>query len=246
MIVSPDELASALGSGADPTLSAFVQNRVERLVKQFVGYEVEQATFVDLLPRPDEPVYQDALSWGNRHFGYGVSTDGSSAHLWGEGVANSTDRLFLKNLPVRSITSVNFDPNWVFASGTVLDPSAYRLDCAEPGISNSGMLMKRGGPWAFVTPRSVQVTYVGGWTPDELDDVAGDFKMAIISACQKFYNEVVANRAATRTAGVGAVAREMIGKSEIWYETPAQLTGMMNNLPASVRMMLAERVRWNR
>lgn len=245
MIVSPDELSSALGSGADPTLSAFVQTRVERLVKNFVGYEVEQATYVDILPRPGEPVYMDALSYGNRHFGYGLTTSGGSVNF-GCGGADGTDRLFLKNLPVRSITSVNFDPNFAFGPGTVMDPAAYRLDCAEPGTSNSGMLMKRGGPWAFVTPRSVQVTYIGGWTPDELDDVAGDFKMAVISACQKFYNEVVANRAATRTAGVGAVAREMIGKSEIWYETPAQLTGMMQSLPASVRMMLAERVRWNK
>jgi hypothetical protein len=235
-----DEILEALGPGADSPLATRIQARVERLVKNFVRYEVEQGTFTDILPAPSQPAYADPLTgvdgWGCGH----LSTYGGVR--WG-GFAHAQDRVFLKNLPVRSVSSVNYDPYRAFGPGTLVDPSGYLLDCEEDGLSSSGCLLSLYGSWPLSEPRSLRVTYVGGYTPDELDDRGSDFKMAVIEACQKFYNEVVANMAATRTAGVGAVARELVGNSEIWFESAAQTTGMMQSLPASVRLMLAPRVR---
>jgi hypothetical protein len=235
VIVDPDELRVMLGvpaAGQNAAVLTIAHRRAERLVKDEVGYEVEQATHVELLPAydPSAPLADPFTSYG------------PTGLYEGGGHGFRADCLFLRHLPVRSITSVEVDATGAFAGAqTALSASLYRLDCCRAGVSESGLLVASGAAFP-TTPRTVRVTYVGGWTEDELDDAAGVFRAATVQAAAQFYNQTVANMAAVNTAGTGAVASEETDGQTFQYARAAQNHGFMSKLPESVIRMLAPHV----
>lgn len=230
MIVSDTDVRTALGlSTSDPNLPMLlsIRNRVERLVKKYVKYNVEHASHTEFLPA------------GGRDLAYDPLEDGG----WrgGRVGAYADTQILLSNLPVRSIEAVYRDQYRVFGPSTLLQASSYRLDCETPDLCESGIVVcDRGWDW---TPRSVKVVYTAGWTAGEFLDEASDFPMAVVSACQKFFNEWVANLAATDTAGTGAISAEGYETPNLYYARAAENSGLMNSLPASAMKILEDRVR---
>lgn len=229
MIVDIDEVRQELGvlsGGEDAALLARVHRRVERLVKDFVGYEVEHGTQVEILPSDDRLAGSyDPLT------GYGPA----GPDVYGSEI------IFLRHLPVRSVTFVEQDDTgrWEGSEYT-LDATSYRLDLAKPGLSTSGRLIAASG-WSLA-PNSLRITYVAGWTADELADVASVFPTAVLQACQQNYNQAAANRAARITAGTGAVQSETLDGQTFQYARAAQNHGFVIALPESVQRMLMPHV----
>lgn len=229
MIVEPEEVRLTLGvasSGEDAAALERVHRRVERLVKDFVGYDVEQATKVEILPPADVTAgLYDPL------VGYGAA----GADLYGSEI------LHLRHWPVRSITSVAYDPSGQFAGGqSTYDATSYRLEISSPGLSTSGRLVNLGG-WPL-EPGTLKVTYVAGWSADELGDVASVFQTAVLQAVAQNFNQQVANRAASHTAGTGAVNSETTDGQTFQFARAGLNHGFAVVLPESVQRMLMPHV----
>jgi hypothetical protein len=229
MIVEPEEVRLTLGvasGGEDAAMLERVHRRVEQMVKDFVYYDVEQTTQIEHLPTSDltAGLYDPLV-------GYGVA----GADVYGSEI------LHLRHLPVRSITAVAYDSSARFAGAeTTYDTSAYRLELSSPGLSTSGRLYNAGG-WP-TEPGTVRVTYVGGWTADELGGVASVFATAVLQATAMNFNQFVANRAASHTAGTGAVNAETLDGETIQYARAGINHGFVLTLPESVQRMLMPHV----
>jgi hypothetical protein len=229
MIVEPEEVRLALGvasEGEDAAALGRVHRRVERLVKDFVGYDVEQGTKVEILPPADVTAgLYDPL------VGYGLA----GADLYG------SEYLHLRHWPVRSITSVEYDASARFSGAEAsYDPDSYRLEVSTPGLSTSGRLINLSG-WP-VEPGTLKVTYVGGWTAAELEDVASVFQTAVLQATAQHFNQQVANRAASHTAGTGAVNSETLDGQTIQFARAGLNHGFALALPESVQRLLMPHV----
>jgi hypothetical protein len=233
LIVPADTIQGALGLPAMNALATMAQTWAERLVKKHVGYEVESGTYSQFYPTNIPPQVWDALidpqQWG----------------LWQE-FSPGFDRLYLEQIPVRSITAVYENPDQVWTSDYLTDPSQYRLDQSTAGTCESGALLRVYGAWDYVHPSGIRVDYTAGWTPDELSDIASDFQLAVTYTTLKIYNELVMNQAATITFGVGAVNREEMDDTRIYYDRAGQNFGMLQALPQAAREMIASRVRMGR
>jgi hypothetical protein len=243
MICTTAEITTILGLDAgDPRerVVALVHKAAERLVKKEVGANLEQGTFTEYLPaQGPSPEPADLVANGQR------------------GVAYYQQRpaLQLRHTPVRVIVSVN---ETIVAGGggwppeSLLPASAYWLDESEPGLSRSGLLYRsfgssvagfyvgRGGSWPAL-PRSVRVVYVGGWTPQELDDECSDIKQAVRLAVGTKWRELeTLYDQASGSPGIGPLASESImGWSQSFdMESVRQQIGMWSALPAGVRDML--------
>lgn len=243
MIVDFSEVLTVLGISAstpEASLATLLHRRVERLVKGYVGYNVEQADHVEYLPSGP---------------GYAPTASLLACEPWGIGGGYASGWcLYLSNLPVRSVTSVFVNQAaWLATSGaaegdwpesSLWPASAYRVDWQSPGVCNSGFLItERGWPLA---PRSVRVTYNAGWSPEELDDEASDFKLGVLQGVQKVFNEVRAHAAAVGTAGTGAIASEALDGQSFAYAGALQNAGLQVGLPPVVLKLLEPRVRLSR
>lgn len=222
MILNVDEALAALGFDVDdPRQSAvaLVQKAAERLVKAYLGKAVEQGTFTEYLPAPGEQAAALGL-WA------GVFTPAAGGPLR------------LRHTPVRSVSGVA--TGW--PPSVVLDPSAYWLDEAEPGLSRSGLLYRSGAAGWPVAPRSVRVDYVGGWTAAELEDgEAADVKHAVrLAVATKFRELETLWDNASGSPGVGPLASEgIMGWQQTWdMAAVRQAIGLWRALPAGVCDML--------
>lgn len=222
------EILPALGKDqGDPAeaLIGTLHAHAEALVKQFVGSRIEQTTYAEILPPGPGIVAPSDLASDEPTLFFGT-----------------VGPLQLRHTPVRSLvsvheTSVSGGGGW--PDTALLDPSSYWLDEDEPGLSRSGLLYRAGG-WPPV-PRSVRVSYVGGWTPEELDDGAQAIKLAVKQATAKLFRETEAYfDSATGGAGIGPLVSEgIMGWTQAFHaESVAHLVGMQNDLPASVKALL--------
>jgi len=219
VIVDISELHTTLGladTSADAPLLRIAHRRAERLIKDYVGYEVEQNTFTEYHPAARGPA-DDYFTELRRPL---------------------QQYLILRNVPVRSITGIDVDTAGAW-TGTYLSLAAgqWRLEGTDPTKCRTGILYRYNDLWPSAA-NSTRVVYVGGWSADELDDEASVFKMAVYHAAAKFFNELKANRPALTTAGTGAVASEQMDGQVITYARAAENHGFMNALPPSVLKML--------
>jgi hypothetical protein len=148
-------------SQAVQDLLAQVQPMAENAVKEYVGYDIEQATYTEFLPSSDS--YGDREPLVDRYEGI---SGGRFAPVYGR----RRNRLRVSQLPLRSLTSVHENPPaWETAGGDwpvtslLLEGTGFRVDWREPGISWSGKLVRLANGWP-VESRSVKVTYVAGLT----------------------------------------------------------------------------------
>lgn len=211
MIVSKAEILTYLGmtsgtSDADSALVTLLHSKVEGTIKRYLGYDPEQTTFVEIVPGGSIYRYVD-MSLAT----YDVIGTSNRAAAW----TVDHDRLQLRHVPVRSITSVYENasayagdaPGAFSASAALLtEGQDYYVDWDTTGICRSGMLI-RVGAWPAV-PRSVKVTYVAGYTAAEFDGTGGfeadasPIKLAVITQMGK---EFSAAKTSVTKGGAGVV-----------------------------------------
>lgn len=217
--------------------------RAEMMVREHLGYSVEQATYTEYLPDMDYRQPESTLEARFLSPGYGYT----------HGVSNPVSELFVNEYPLRSVTSVyenqiawETDPvNGDFSSGFLLTAgSDYTVDFAEPGFSFSGSL-KRFGAWSPIR-KSVKVTYVAGYTADELDSTRWRaIKEAVMLTAHKFYLDVtMLQRTSKKTSGFGIVTSEKLDDYFVQFnvESIKNLLGFANTLPAQAVMLLRKHV----
>lgn len=232
MIVNTAELLLELGlaekvTDAQLAMVARMQGPVEAAIKKYLHIDIEQATYTEFLPRQNNnaPIYPGGIG------GYDVI--GNKAFPWSY---SSSDRLQLKQSPVRSVLSVYEDPtayggqaDGSFPESSLLLPGKdYYLDIDDSGFSTSGQLI-RIGVWSGM-PRSIKVTYVAGYTPAEL---AGDpaqpvnashFRQAVLEEFADRYANALA-----RWKQIGSEGRVMTGETLGDYQ--AQFAATPNTRP---------------
>jgi hypothetical protein len=222
-----------------------LQPRVERLVQTALGYQVATGHYIEYLPpmmvpAATDPLVEGALdlsSWGGA--GAGISAFASAPTLQ------------LANVPVRAITSIHENDNaWQNGPGgywpadTLLTYGTdYLLDVSEDGLCRSGIVLRPGGSWSL-TPRSIRVEYDAGWTPDELDNVASDIKLAVLVSMTKWFNETRANQPADDFLGTGAIQSEGFAGLSVSYARAAENSGLQFALPAAALRLLEPYVRY--
>lgn len=246
-IVSNANILTLMGGSltdADQNLVTLIHAGVERLVKRYVGYNIEQATYVDYWPIADELDTADAFIDGFERIG-----DRTLAYSRGRAGRRV---LPLRQRPVRSVESVYENPGaWDaasapdFSSGFLLATTEYQLDTdEEDGLSWSGFLYRLSGGWS-PTPRTVRIAYTAGLSADELTNTYPEFKLAVFDAVMKKFNEYKANQGyATSGGGSGAIIAETLADYSVEYDAgvQSQLTGLLTDLPRSTKMILEEYV----
>lgn len=240
MIVDPAEVMMVLGVSPgtrDGAIVSLLHKRVERLVKSYVRHNVEAADHVEFLPAGTVRTHRDRLV---------DQDDMSGPYLL------PIETLQLANVPVRQVYTIHQNLDAWSAPGGVagnwsdtylLDPGdVYLVDWDEPGLCRSGHVLRNYSGWPTL-PRTVRVSYQAGWTAEELEDEAGDYKLAVLQSAQKFFNEVRSHHAATDTAGTGAIQTETMDGAFFSFGNAADNFGMRLALPESVLKMLEPRVR---
>lgn len=238
MIVTADEFNVFMDNGLSSADLAIVRAYapvVDRLIKKYLGYNVEQQTYTQFLPDFNVQAQTDALITG------------------AESLSSTSARnvLRLPQLPVRSITSVHENANaWAsdppdFASSYLVPAGSMQLDTLDAGISWTGNLIRLSGAW-LTTERSVRVVYVAGLTAEELagDDYA-EFKGAAYITLQTWLNAIKMQRFNASTGGSpGIVTSESIDgwSQSIDAGVSAKLYGFMRQLPPAAAQMLEDRV----
>ncbi len=185
MLISDQDLLAILGL---TTSSATTQHRVAvasatreatGAVKRILGYDPEQSSWTEILPRAD---VAGGIGQGNAG-GWDVNAQHTRA------IYERRDSLFrtlqLPQIPVRQVSSVYLDQSadfgqasGAFAASTLLEQGTdYWIEWDRPysgsttkGLCRSGCLINDGN-WP-ATPGSVKVTYRAGYSPDELAGLA--------------------------------------------------------------------------
>lgn len=251
-LVSVEERAKWFGAMKGMVLSSamtqfleLIQPWVESAIAQVLGYNLEQATYTEYCPASgsERPPLE---------FGIDVGWD-----LIGGVVAPRTRGdptmgvLQLKNLPVRSVTSVNenlsawskgvTDGDWPAAS--LLPVQAYRLDQPENGYCMNGRLIRVVGSWTTI-PRTVRVVYVGGYTAGELDGRYAQVKLACLLSLGWWWSKAMQSSQAVK--GGGAIALQVairdfsvtLGNPSALGATPG--TWVHNILPPEAMNILSQ------
>lgn len=185
MILTDADISTFLRKAAtvtDAELNALllVQPAVEQLVKDTVGYDIEQTTHTEFLPERTRNMRRTSVA--------------------GEDVVNNRvvpvvqpmlledTYLFLPQLPVRTITNIFQDTSAYGGQGPSDFPAAseltagvdYFVDYTKAELCKSGKLIKiSGGSWSK-RARTIKVVYVAGYTVTELATGIG---AAIKHAC---------------------------------------------------------------
>lgn len=186
----------ACGLAVPPGLApliAFVRASCERMLKDYVGYELEyDAARVAYLPHHMGNTRTDADFTG-------VGFDMAGGQVVQREVGRNTKReLVLPELPVKSVASV-YDNSaaWNTAGGdwpasSLLAANAYYLDTPDgAGRCWSGVLYRNVGSWTNI-PRAVKVTYAAGLTAAELEDDYPNFKLAVLTAFAINFGKILA------------------------------------------------------
>jgi hypothetical protein len=175
----------------------------------------------------------------------------NSADLW---ISNYCDRNFgggtyteyhpggsefihLKNFPVQSVTSVNFDPGYVFGASTILSTTAYTVHL-ERGVIQSLI-----GPFAPRLYRQGLVNrHVYNWTkgPRVLQVIYTVAAGAVADDILEAYAQLIGHwyRSVKTQSGLNYVnlANQKLGESQTTYRAE-QIAGLP--LPPDIKMLLA-------
>jgi hypothetical protein len=253
-LVTRGELLTALGSAAtisdsDLGLLIQIQIHVERLIKKFVGYHIEQRVYTNEF-HPSRGLFNtsDPLVDGAWEM-----SGGRAMPL--ERYASDRRLLQLRELPVRSIQAVyenvaawdTSPPQW--SVGNLLQEGPdFQVDYEQDKLSWSGFVIRRTGVWT-ASDRAIRVDYTAGLTSQELNGATGteydypEFKKATIDAVQIQFNTTKLQRFNLRTGQApGVVSSFGIKDFRIAYR-PTTLYDFENELPLVCKRMLEERVR---
>ncbi len=220
---------------ADRAFLAMVRPPVERAIKRFCRCSLEQATYTQILPTAQRNVSRDVLrDW---------DVVGSRAVAIARTNQVSACVLAVPEIPLRSITTLYHDrgayagdQSGDFDSDTELTAGTdYYVDWDEntgssTSICRSGHVVLIGSDWSY-RRRTVKITYVAGWTHEELSTgVAADVKLAGLLAIQKVYSR--------RGKGQGQIQSERLDDRAVTYAATSAAA-----LPTESKRLLAPFVR---
>ena len=238
-IVTRAEVLSVLGKGSNATdpedgVINAIRMRVERSVKKYVGYEIEQASYVHFLPETNRATRNDGVAIYRDL----VGTKLVAATIGGtkEGLS-----LHLPELPLRSVSEVREDHGAYggqgaddFPDGSILVAGTdYYIDFGTSGLSKSGVLRRIGPSWS-TKARSIKVSYTAGYTATELQSgIAADIGYATLLAIQAAF----AKRGDTQ----GTISSERLGDYAVQYAIDKP-----GRMPRASRSLLQPYVRYSR
>lgn len=218
MICDHSEVLAYLGKAgatltdAEAAAIQLIHEPCEAAVKALLDQTFEQATHVEFLPsmagrrqRRDWPIDPDP------------DVSGDTVRFRTEG-ALSTDVLQLRHIPVLTTSlEVREDPggyggqsSGAFADATILTAgNDYYLDTDESSVSQTGLIYRVDGSWP-AEPRSVKVTYLGGFTDEQIQrGLAGAIKLATLKTIAHNFKMAVHSAA---SGEIGPKTSERIGK----------------------------------
>ena len=158
-------LDSGLSAGPTETERALVNTaitRAEAAVKRFLGYDPVQKARTEFYPQQDYVNVTTRFIWETN----------SSVAYQREAVSAASINLFLRHVPIRSVTAVYQDRTRTFAASSLLTENtdwwmdADALDDDGVKMSLSGIL-RSNGRWPAKSG-SVKVTYTAGYSAAEL------------------------------------------------------------------------------
>jgi hypothetical protein len=261
-IVSKAEIVVALGkadkslSDGDSALINMIWAPTEKLVENFVGGKRQKLSVTqfteylptnNLLPQPDvlidnyEKVGNQVVPWFRDSY-------------W------DRRRLPLQYVPVRyPIISVfenlnaylplppgaiATEPGYWPPSTQLQERQDYYLDMNGPTLSHTGFVIRNIGTWQWME-RCIKITYNAGYTQDELSGTFPHVRLATLQAIVIKFNELKQHQpdVVSRGGGVGAIQSEGLDGWTVAYgKSTSDNFGMVTDLPASVKRMLAKDV----
>lgn len=225
---------------------------VDRLVKDFVGYEIERGTHIEYHPETNRFVEEDPLIGA-----FEGTAQGARAVLYG----NEDHRIiYLNQLPLISIQNLYENVSaWDTAGGSwpssskLVEGRDYRIDydlnLDSEDVGLSGAVYRQTTVWPRER-RTVRVEYTAGFLAAQLDFDGryGVFKHAALLASQMNFMEALSNTLNDQSGspGTGVAAESLDGWSIKYVDAViAELYSMMYQLPNKVKLMLAPHVRAN-
>lgn len=180
------------------TFVNLVAPMIEGAIKKKCGCNFEQATYIEFLPEENRNLWGDSGALGYELIG-GMAMPRVRGDL-------SNSLLRLRETPVRSITSIYENlAAWNTAGGdwpasTLLAANSYYLDAPNDGISFTGFVRRNLGAWGGQS-RTVKVTYVAGYTAEEINSEFPALKLAILQTIQFNLFRATAFSKATQAGG---------------------------------------------
>lgn len=239
------KLATSL-SQEDEALFDLIHPLAESSLLNWIGQELQHQQFVEFLPIGQSFSNRAPLLQTNYAVGGGtqdVEWRSSSTAIITAG--NGTEFLQLENTPV-SLTGLQVKENpggyagqaeGSFGDDTVLALGVdYYLDVDNPAsdISKSGILY-RNGSWP-TEPRSIKVSYFGGYTAQQLSgNMAGVVKLAAMQCIAAAFWKA---KVLAKTNGLGPYTSESIGKYSYAISSMASAGHLTFDVPADARRQL--------
>ena len=250
-LVSLADIQTYLGisspTAAVTALLTLVQERADELVREYVGYRIgPYATEADV------PSHREYLPDRAQ-----PRSGADDLTQWDEALGEAADlqRIFTREIPVRSITTIHenaeaggIEANWTSDDLLTADDDYY-LDDPGNGLSKTGVIYRRGS-WP-AAQRSVRVVYKAGYLTSELANT--NFPKASLIATVAAWRQALAMQGSRTSTGAligqgfGPVARDQIGQLSIYYDAPTvrEVAGMINELPREVKKLLQRYRRWD-
>lgn len=239
-IITLAECLSYAGKGSSATdveigQANMLKRGVERAVRRYVGSSITQETYTHFFPQGNP----FDLRAGR----------GLSASVIPVGVQTLGPTIRLPEWPIRSVTSLYEDEAANFgttsgsfpASSELTEGEDFTVNYDHSGIGRRGELIRLDRNW-YATPGSYKITYVAGWSDDELAgnvtdpnlDVT-DIRIAVMKTFAEFFNEMVNQQTAT-SGSTGPVKSERLGDYAVTYDT--EHSGSSVHLPKDVKDLL--------
>lgn len=196
--------AGDLDPADDKMLKLMLPNALE-MVSKFLGWYPSQASAIEYYP-------SERVS-SRQPFGLDLGIGGSPMSGGFPPFSREYDdqTLILRRRPIRSVTSVydnlsawDVNPNsgdW--PTDTLLPDGSYWLDNTEAGFCQSGKLYRLNG-WYRTKPRTVKVTYVYGFTSDELRETYPNIQLAIMMTAAFWAGKGKSAAGSFKVTGAGA------------------------------------------
>lgn len=206
-IATPNEIEIALGVSGDSTaaerqLIAQIHGPAEGAVKRVLQYDpVFQTHTAELYPC----VPALGNDWNDHYDGWGWDVDALASptralmqHFGG----HESRKLLTKHVPIRSVTQIRQDRNAKGGQNANDFPAAsilvagddYYVDFDVNGIAPTGIIHRIGCSWSFEL-RTIQITYVAGYTADEFMGLqlidASPIKQAVLLTASFMFNQQV-------------------------------------------------------
>lgn len=263
-IVGLAECAVAIGkasniSDAELGLLNGIKYDVENLVREWLGFNVEIATWTHYLPQQYLAQQSDNLVEGYEVIGARVVPWSRESH-W--------DRRYLQlpEIPLRQIISIYENPAaWTVSSPPDFPASSllhegpdYQPDLQEVtsapnvtpvyGLGWKGHVIRTLPAWQTYD-RCIKVTYIAGLTPAELSSRFSSFRRAVVVGVQQAWNEAKAYMPdqVSRGGGVGPITSERLENWSANYGASVdQNFGLVTELPMKSKAILAKWKNWQK